>query len=265
MLTRGNFYGMRAIVLLLVAGCAPHVETQPHVEATKIVLPSVDASIDAAAPAKNATIDSTPDAAAANPCTSLVWAEAACLTERNQADPLDADVLAKWYTDRGARAPSETPPPECREDRVGPSSEAALVCDRMSQPFEKMGGTDVFRVVLDRVIVVVRKGRAVTIFDRPYYIEVLDKEVLERGPLFALDVVLGSGGNEIDVRELAPGACAAATKSLVDEQKTASNDADKEARATMLAWTRFDQKLLGRACAGVGRYVWKDGTFARAR
>jgi hypothetical protein len=241
------------------------VETPPHVEAKNVVLPSVDASVDAGAPAENIALDSTPDAGVTAPCTSLVWAESACLIQRDQTDPLDADVLAKWYADRGARAPSETPPPMCREDHVGPSSEAALVCDRMSQPFEKTGGTDVFRVVLDRVIVVVRKGRAVTIFDRPYYIEVLDKEVLERGPLFALDVELGSGGNEVDVRELAPDACATATKSLADEQKTASNDADKEARTTMLAWTRFDQKLLGRVCAGVGRYVWKDSAFARVR
>jgi hypothetical protein len=249
--------------LIPVLGCRSpaRVESRPPVEA-----PSVGAtSVDAAAPYV-ALADGGADSGevTAPRCRPLVWAEAACVTGLPQPEPMPTETLAQWYADLGAPVPTETLPPQCHEMRVGPSSEAALVCERMNQPFERVGGEDVFRAVLNYVIVTVRKGRAVTLFDRAYYIEVFDKEVIERGPLFALDVELSASGTEVEVRELAPGACAAAAAFLADEERTRGREPDKAARASGLAWTRFDEKLLNRVCAGVGRYVWSGGAFSRA-
>jgi hypothetical protein len=247
-----------------VLACAPEprAEIRRSVDVVARRATTVDAVALPGAPA-DAAVESS--AAVSVRCAPLVWTESACISERERPEPMSPELFAQWYADRGAQAPTEGFSPQCREVRVGPSAEAALACERMTQPYEKALGTDVFRVVLSYVIVAVRKGRAVTLFDRGYYVEVLDKEVLERGPLFALDVDLSESGQEVVVRELAPDACASAKALLREEERAAAGDPDEAARASRLAWTRFDEKILARTCANVGRYTWSAGAFVKAR
>jgi hypothetical protein len=255
-----NLLGILTHVALL--GCtARHAESPSRVEALDGGPTALDAALSAAV--ADAAVDTRSDAAIEVPCAPLVWAKEACLTQRARPEPMSPGDLAKWFSDHGAREPSEGFPLLCLERSVGPSSEAALFCERMTQPFEKVGGTDVFRVLLSDIILTVRKERAVTLFDRAYYVEVLDKEILERGPLFALDVDLNETGQEVVVRELAPHACAAAAASLREDETTAAREPDKVSRTVELAWARFDQKMLARVCANVGRYTWSGGAFVK--
>lgn len=179
---------------------------------------------------------------------------------------LDSTALAAWYASRGAAPPIAEIEPDCREVKLGPRAEAALLCERIQHESRGAPGTPLhtYRVLTLVSIRTARKKRAVTLLELPIQVDLLDKETDDdAGPLFALDLAGLSGPgaalpDEIILREPKEGACAEAERKV----KSARDEARALNNPTGVAWARIDEELRARLCRAVGTYRYQNDRFA---
>jgi hypothetical protein len=176
---------------------------------------------------------------------------------------LSSDDLAAWYAQRGAKPPKESTEPSCTAVKVGPDGEEALACALIKFPAEgdPSSLTHVFRVTMDWVVRTVRGHQVQTLVSIRYLMDVLDKEMAEQAPLFAMDISLATGGQGIVVTEPRANACFQAAQKLAASQKEAAGVKDAQERRTTLAWEKFDAKLLASICKQPRLWTWQQGKF----
>lgn len=179
---------------------------------------------------------------------------------------LSSDQIAAWYAERGAKPPKDSTEPSCAAVKVGPDGEEALACALIRFPAEGDPGspTHVFRVTMDWAVRAVRGHRVQTLVSIRYLMDVLDKEMAEMGPLFAMGVSLAADGRSIAVTEPRANACAHAAQSIAARQKDVAADADAESRRINVAWEKFDGKILASICKQPRVWTWQKGAFRPA-
>jgi hypothetical protein len=177
---------------------------------------------------------------------------------------LDGAATLAWYTSRGAKPPPNEIEPVCREITVGPKGEAALFCERIQHETRGQPGTPLhtYRVLTLVSVRTVRAKKAITLLEAPLQVDLLDKEDIDEGPLFALQIDEPDGSaaaSEITLREPKEGACAEAALTL----KSGRDNARASKDDVMTAWARIDEDLRARICGAAGSYRWQNDRFVR--
>jgi hypothetical protein len=218
-----------------------------------------------ALPIASATPPSPPPPPAPAPeCQKLALVDAcAPPVPTDSPTALSSDQLGAWYAERGAKPPKDSTEPSCAAVKVGPDGEEALACALVRFPAagDPSSLTHVFRVTMDWVVRAVRGRRVQTLVSIRYLMDVLDKEMAEQAPLFAVGVSLAKGGQGIVVAEPRPNACFQAAQKLAASQKEAAAMKDADERRTRLAWEKFDAKILAGICKQPRVWTWQQGTF----
>jgi hypothetical protein len=189
------------------------------------------------------------------------WVDS-CAPSRADYTWLDSTALTAWYASRGAKPPQHEIEPVCREIIVGPASEAALLCERIQHETRAKPGSPLhtYRVLTLLSVRTVRNKQALTLLEAPLQVDLFDKEELEDGPLFALELVEPQKPSELTLREPELGACAKAEQTLARYRDEARASKD----AVQLAWGRLDEELRARLCHAAGKYSWQNARFVRA-
>jgi hypothetical protein len=174
---------------------------------------------------------------------------------------LDADAVESWYKSRGAKRPQDEIEPVCRELTVGPRGEAALLCHRIQHETRGQPGAPLhtFRVLAFISVRAVRGKKVINLLEAPYQVDLLDKEELDEGPLFALELDDLALTDRLVLREPEDGACAKAEQKLKADRDQARASKD----AVVAAWTRLDEEMRARICGAAGSYRFHHDRFMR--
>lgn len=216
----------------------------------------------ASSPSAPSTGDAAPPPPPPPPaCARLGWVDACA--KHVERTWLDADAVEAWYKSRGATRPQGEIEPACREIIVGPGGEAALLCERIQHETRGQPGAPLhtFRVLAFISVRTVRGKAVVNLLEAPFQVDLLDKEELDEGPLFALELNDLELPSQLVLREPGDGACAKAEQRLKADRDQARASKD----LVMAAWTRLDEEMRARICSAAGSYRFQNGRFMRAK
>jgi hypothetical protein len=260
---------LAGLAVIAAAGSCTHrspTQTPAHPLLREMAAqPAASSRPASSAPIGSATPPPSPSAprAPAPECQKLTLVDACSPPDPVESKTaLSSDDLAAWYAQRGATPPNDSTEPSCAPVKVGPDGEQALACALIGFPEgDPSSPTHVFRVTMDWTVRAVRGHRVQTLASIRYLMDVLDKEMEEQTPLFAIGVSLAADGRSVAVTEPRPNACAQAAQKLAASQKEAAAAADAEERRVMLAWEKFDAKLLAGICKQPRVWTWQQGKF----